>query len=164
MGHVGSYLWRLRELVGPRLLLMPGAQVIALDDAGRALFQRRADTGDWEFPGGGAEPGQDFRAAAVAELEEETGLRADPQALVPFASLSDPGYHELEYPNGDRVHAFALCFVWPGAHGALHAEESEVAELGFHRLDDPPQPMGRAALRVLELYLDYLRTGSFQAS
>lgn len=164
MGHVGSYLWRLRELVGPRLLLLPGAQVIALDGNGRALFQRRADTGDWEFPGGGAEPGQDFRAVAVAELAEETGLHAEPAALVPFATLSDPGYHELEYPNGDRVHAFALCFVWPHAAGSLRAEASEVSELGFHRLDDPPQPMGRAAARVLELYREYVRTGTFQAS
>ncbi|GAA1356093.1 hypothetical protein GCM10009596_04470 [Arthrobacter rhombi] len=149
--------------MGPQLLLLPGAQVIALDDDGRALFQRRVDTGDWEFPGGGAEPGQDFRAVAVAELAEETGLAAAPSALIPFATLSDPVDHELEYPNGDRVHAFALCFVWPHAAGSLEAEASEVTELGFHRLDDPPQPMSRAAARVLGLYREYVRTGSFQA-
>lgn len=163
MGHVGSYLWRLRQLVGPQLLLLPGAQVIALDDAGRALFQRRADTGDWEFPGGGAEPGQDFRAVAVAELAEETGLLADPAELIAFASLSDPDDHQLEYPNGDRVHAFALCFVWPRATGSLRAEESEVSELGFHPLDAPPQPVSRAAARVLDLYREYVLTGIFQA-
>lgn len=163
MGHEGSYLWRLRQDVGPRLLLVPGAQVVALDDDGGALFQRRADTGVWEFPGGGAEPGQDFRAVAAAELSEETGLQADPQSLIPFASLSDPAYHELEYPNGDRVHAFALCFVWPGAGGTLRTEESEVAELAFRPVDDPPRPMSRPAARVLELYRAYVATGAFQA-
>ncbi len=163
MGHVGSYVWQLRQDVGSRLLLVPGAQVIALDDDGKALFQRRVDTGRWEFPGGAAEPGQDFRAAACSELAEETGLIAPPTELVPFAALSDPEYHELHYPNGDRLQAFALCFVWHGAHGSIRAEESEVADMAFRPLTDPPQPMSRSAARVLELYLEYVRTGDFQA-
>lgn len=163
MGHEGSYVWQLRQDVGSRLLLVPGAQVIALDDEGRALFQRRVDTGQWEFPGGAAEPGQGFRAAACAELAEETGLVAPPAELVPFASLSDPEYHELLYPNGDRLHAFGLCFLWRGAHGRVRAEESEVTEVAFRPLADPPHPMSRSAARVLELYLEYVRTGDFQA-
>lgn len=163
MGHVGSYLWELRNRVGPRLILMPGAQVIVLNTGGAALFQRRADTGEWEFPGGGAEPGQDFRSTAAAELAEEAGLVVDPAALVPFATLSNPAFHELNYPNGDRVHAFALCFAHRGFSGTLRAEESEVSSLGFHPLSEPPQPMSRAAARVLELYREFVRTGAFQA-
>lgn len=163
MGHEDSYVWQLRQDVGSRLLLVPGTQVIALHDDGKALFQRRVDTGEWEFPGGAAEPGQDFRAAACSELAEETGLVAPPAELVPFAALSDPEYHELHYPNGDRLHAFALCFVWQGARGRTRAEESEVADMAFRPLADPPQPMSRSAARVLELYLEYVRTGHFQA-
>ena len=164
MGHEGSYLWQLRQDVGSRLLLVPGAQVVVLDDDGQALFQRRVDTGEWEFPGGAAEPGQNFRGVACTELAEETGLIVPPTELVPFAALSDPQYHELHYPNGDRVHAFALCFLWRGTRGPTHAEESEVTEIAFHPLTEPPQPMSRSAARVLELYLEYVRTGDFQAS
>ncbi|MGW5365480.1 hypothetical protein [Actinopolymorpha pittospori] len=31
--------------------------------------------------------------------------------LEPFACVSDPARHAVTYPNGDQVHAFALCFA-----------------------------------------------------
>ncbi len=40
------------------------------------------DTTFWYTPGGGLEPGEDARTAAVRELREETGLRVEPDALV----------------------------------------------------------------------------------
>ncbi|WP_427018961.1 NUDIX hydrolase [Pseudarthrobacter sp. P1] len=62
---------------------------------GLVLLQRRADTGDWEFPSGGCEPGQSFRDCAVAELREETGIDVSPQEIVPFGSLSEAGKHSV---------------------------------------------------------------------
>ncbi|MGW1345981.1 hypothetical protein ACWCOV_33360 [Kribbella sp. NPDC002412] len=56
--YEGSYLWHLRQHVGSRLLLMPGAQVLAVDPTDRILFQRSRDTGRWELPAGAAEPGR----------------------------------------------------------------------------------------------------------
>jgi 8-oxo-dGTP pyrophosphatase MutT (NUDIX family) len=38
----------------------------------------------WDIPKGIADPGEDFLAAARRELEEETGLVADAEALVPL--------------------------------------------------------------------------------
>ena len=89
MTYVGSYAWDLRQPLGNRLLL-PGAQVLVIDEAGRILFQRSRDTGRWGLPAGAAEPGASFRTTAARELFEETGLQVDPDALVPFASLSRP--------------------------------------------------------------------------
>ncbi|MFF0264531.1 NUDIX domain-containing protein [Kribbella sp. NPDC004536] len=73
-----SYLAQLRRDVGSRLLLMPGAQVLAVDADDRILFQRSRDTGLWELPAGGAEPGDGFRTTAAREFTEETGLQLDP--------------------------------------------------------------------------------------
>ena len=55
-----------------------GARVLLLDDAGRVLMLRGHDPHQpqrswWFTPGGGLEPGESSRAAAVRELAEETG-------------------------------------------------------------------------------------------
>lgn len=163
MGHVGSYLWKIRQHLGSQLVLLPGAQVLVLGQEGRALFQRRADNGVWELPAGACEPGQSFRTAAAAELAEETGIVANPEDLVPFASLSDPSIHTLTYPNGDQVQAFAICFVLDHWHGSLSAEEEEVSDIGFFPLGEPPTPTHVPTVEVLKLYKRYLATGSFQA-
>ena len=105
-----SYIKSLRDSVGSSLLLVPGAQVLVMRADGKILLQRRSDNGVWEIPAGSCEPGQSFRTAASNELLEETGIDASPESLVAFASFSDPAEHLLTYPNGDQVHAFALCF------------------------------------------------------
>lgn len=163
MGYVGSYVWELRQELGSRLLLLPGAQVLVTRTDGLVLFQRRSDNGVWEFPAGSCEPGQGFVDAAVAELFEETGIRAQPFDLIPFASLSDPGLHTLHYPNGDLVHAFALCFLLPDWEGSVIPEEAEVTEIDFFDIDHPPQPLHGPTVEVIRLFKEYRRSGAFQA-
>ncbi len=73
----------------------PGAEaaaaVYALDPAGRILMQLRDDVaglaggGMWSPFGGGVEPGETLREAAVREFLEETGLRVASDRLVPWA-------------------------------------------------------------------------------
>lgn len=163
MGHVGSYLWKIRQHLGSQLVLMPGAQVLVLNTDGLALFQCRADTGLWELPSGGCEPGQSFRTAAAAELAEETGILIPPEDLVPFGSLSDGALHTLTYPNGDRVQAFAMCFVYSGWEGTVLPEEAEVSDWGFFAVDAPPAPTHPPTLEVLRLHARFVETGDFQA-
>ena len=161
MTFEGSYLWELRQRVGPRLLLMPGAQVLVVDSADRILFQRSRDSGLGELPAGAAEPGDSFRTAAARELFEETGLRVEAQDLVPFASLSEADLHTLTYPNGDVLQCFALCFearVWTGS---LVADPGEVVDLGF--FERPPAELHPPTKVVLELYAAYRESGVFQA-
>ena len=61
-----------------------GSAVVLFDAKGRILLQQRSDdqppegVGRWSIPGGGSEPGDvDFKATALREFEEETGLRLE---------------------------------------------------------------------------------------
>lgn len=54
---------------------------------GRVLLLGHATrTPRWDIPKGVADPGEAFLAAACRELQEETGLVADPAALVPIGT------------------------------------------------------------------------------
>ncbi|TDO68546.1 ADP-ribose pyrophosphatase YjhB (NUDIX family) [Kribbella sp. VKM Ac-2571] len=156
-----SYLAQLRRDVGSRLLLLPGAQVLAIDADDRILFQRSRDSGLWELPAGGAEPGDSFRRTAAREFSEETGLTVAEEDLVPFASLSRADVHTLTYPNGDVVQCFALCFEARRWTGTLRRGEDEVVEAEFFAA--PPGPMHPPTEVVLRLYGVFRETGLFQA-
>ncbi len=157
-----SYLGRLRERVGHELILCPGAQVVLMQSDEKVLFQLRADSGVWEFPSGAAEPGQSFASTAVVELAEETGISVDEQALEPFACLSEPGAHTLRYPNGDLVHAFAMCFLVRVARAMPIVSDGEATDFAWHALDDPPQPLYGPTREVLRHLREFLRAGMFQ--
>lgn len=63
------------------------ARILLVDDADRLLLFRDSDPGLpgsrwWITPGGGVEPGESDRAAAVRELAEETGARIVEASLV----------------------------------------------------------------------------------
>jgi 8-oxo-dGTP pyrophosphatase MutT (NUDIX family) len=162
--YIGSYLWRLRQIIGHDLVLMPGATVFAVDAAGRMVLTKRSDTGAWCLPGGAAEAGGSFAQTAVTELEEETGLHVEPADLVPIGCLSEADLNTFHYPNGDITHYFALCFVvrrWTGQLAALDSESTEVA---FFAPEQLPTPMDDLALAAVALYERFNRTGVFQVS
>ncbi|MER7847687.1 NUDIX domain-containing protein [Kitasatospora sp. NPDC096077] len=163
MSYVGSYVWKLRQKVGSQLLLLPGAQVLVVDAAGRVLLQQRRENGLWELPAGACEEGGTFAGTAVRELAEETGLRVDEADLIPFASLSDPDVHTLTYPGGDVAQCFALCFAAHRWSGELSPGPDEVLRAGFFDPGSLPEPLYRATAVVLELYGHFRATGRFQA-
>ncbi|MGW5382850.1 NUDIX hydrolase [Nocardia sp. NPDC003963] len=88
------------------------ARIALLDEQDRILLMRGHDplapaVSFWFTVGGGVEPGESLRAAAVRELYEETGLTADPSAL------RGPIWRRVAvFPfNGDLIRSEELFFA-----------------------------------------------------
>ena len=162
MKFADTYLGKLRQLVGHRLVLVPGAMVVVLDDAGRVLLGRRGDHHAWGLPAGHSEEGASFRATALSELREETAIEASEDDLLAFASVSEQAVQRYAYPNGDEVHSFALCFVLRHWTGVPTPDGVELLELGFFDSDNRPE-LGAPAAMALDLFDRYVATGEFQA-
>ena len=127
----------------PTLVLVVAGALVASD--GRVLMHRRrlgAEHGGlWEFPGGKVETGESPEQALVRELEEELGVRVDPDAIAPVQFASDPG----KGVDGSRALVILLyiCRTWNGEPQCLEGESigwfapSELAGLAMPPLDIP---------------------------
>ncbi|HZC26425.1 MAG TPA: NUDIX domain-containing protein [Actinopolymorphaceae bacterium] len=162
MAFEGSYLWQLRQKIGTELVLVPAAQVLVFDDAERLLLMLRSDTRRWGLPAGCAEPGSTFALTAVRELEEETGLSVAPADLEPFGCVSSPELHSVTYPNGDRIHAFAMCFAARTWSGVPEPRDGEALELSFFAT--LPEQRHTQVDESIGLWRAYKETGKFQVS
>lgn len=152
-----SYLHWLRQHVGQQKILLVFASACIRDDAGRLLWQRRADFGWWGLPGGVLELNESLPECVVREVYEETGLTVRPTRLVGIYSSPD---FDVTYPNGDQVQQVTACFEcrvaddrlpWPSnarqiPHPAStdlqmiqpRIDKSETLELAWFGLDDRP--------------------------
>lgn len=69
----------------PDLPYRPCAGFMLVNAAGLVFVGQRIDPsahGFWQMPQGGIDPGEDITAAALRELEEETGITADLVAII----------------------------------------------------------------------------------
>ncbi|HEV8632931.1 MAG TPA: NUDIX hydrolase [Chloroflexota bacterium] len=148
-----GYVEELRRLIGHRPLLLPGANVLVLDGAGRVLLQRRRDTGEWGVIGGGLELDETVEEAARREVREETGLEIGELTLVDV--VAGPRFRRT-YPNGDVVHAVGAVFATRDVRGEPRPDMSEVVELRYFGLDELPVELMHDSSRfVLERYLKW---------
>jgi len=141
----GILLWRRRSGAIEVLLVHPGGP-----------FWAKKDAGAWSIPKGEFAAGEDPRAAALREFEEETGFGVAGE-LVPLKPLRQPG--------GKLVHAFALAgdcdankirsnnfsMEWPPRSGQQR-EFREVDRAGWFDLAEARKKM----LRGQQGFLDEL--------
>lgn len=130
-----DYVRWLRERVGHDMVILPAAAGHVMDGDGRALLQQRRDNGLWGFPAGILEVGEDARSAAEREVREETGLIVEAKRLI---GLYTSATFHITYPNGDKAQPFIAFFECDVVGGDLSAQESEVIDLGWFDLNDPP--------------------------
>lgn len=98
-------------------------KAVLTDARGRCLLIRRSPhnrsfVGQWEWPGGKVDPGEDFADAVVREAKEETGLDVELTGFLGATSF------EMA-----RLHVVLVCFEARAIGGAVRlSEEHDAAD------------------------------------
>lgn len=93
-----------------------GSLEVLLAHPGGPFFARK-DAGAWTIPKGEVDPGEDPRACALREFQEETGISA---AAAELQALG-----EIQQRGGKRVEAWAFAGSWDGGRPASNHFEIE---------------------------------------
>jgi 8-oxo-dGTP pyrophosphatase MutT (NUDIX family) len=122
-----QYVFRMRRC----------AMTVVQDDAGeRLLLMRRhrfiVDRWVWELPGGYVDDGEDPRAAAAREVEEETGWR--PHGIE-FVMSCQPVIGNADYPQD--------LYLARGAELVGEPDADETAEVRWVPVDETPEMIAR---------------------
>jgi 8-oxo-dGTP pyrophosphatase MutT (NUDIX family) len=125
---LSPYMSHIRAKIGTDLLLTPAAGVALFDGEGRLLLARHVDDGHWGTPGGGVEPGESPRDAAVREFEEEVGLRVENCELI--GAYGGPEFL-IRYPSGDLTAYVVIWYGCRGANGTVALQADELQEVGW---------------------------------
>lgn len=131
--------------------LVPACGVLAVDERGRVLLQRRRDTGQWALPMGKMELGETPSECAIRETREETGILVEITGLL--GVFSDPG-HIVQYGDGEIRQEYEVILLARPTSGepSVNDEASEVGWVdlgGLGALDIHPTQW-----RQLNHYLD----------
>jgi 8-oxo-dGTP pyrophosphatase MutT (NUDIX family) len=106
--------------------LVPAAGILAADDEGRLLLQRRRDTGQWAIPMGKQELGETVTQCAIRETAEETGITTIVTGLLGI--YSDPGHIVYYDSDGETRQEYEIIFTGRPESGtpAVNDEASDV--------------------------------------
>jgi 8-oxo-dGTP diphosphatase len=100
-----------------------GAYSICRDDAGRILLARlsalEVDVGAWTLPGGGVDFGEHPDAAAIRELNEETGLDGEIEEV---AGIFSHVYRWSAFADGADLHFLGIVYRMRIVGGDLRDE------------------------------------------
>ena len=134
----GRLILSARARVGTKITL--GVRVLALNDHGEVMLVRHSYLPGLALPGGGVEPGETARQAAMREATEETGLRfREPPELFHL-------YLNRRLENRDHV----ALFVARGVSQPRRPRPSmEILWTGFHAPDALPEDVTPATRRRL---------------
>lgn len=146
-----NYVKEIRRLIGHRLLLLAGANVVITDEHARILLQHRTD-GSWGLPGGLLEPGESLEQTAIREVKEETNL--DVSSLRHLGVFSGPEY-TVTLKNKDEINVVTSLYLATEWSGELINDPTEGHSLAFFSMGALPDNMA-------EEYRVYLRC--YQAS
>lgn len=132
--------------------IVPSANVIVTDEAGRILVIRRTDNGNWAVPGGAVDLGESLTHAAVRETKEESGI--DCEIIGISGIYTDPKHVILYTSNGEVRQEFSIVLTARPTGGQL-TPSSETSEV---RWVTPDEAAELAMDRSMRMRVDdYLR-------
>ncbi|MCX4552630.1 NUDIX domain-containing protein [Streptomyces sp. NBC_01387] len=144
-----DFIREIRATAGHQLLLLPGVSAVVLDDEGRVLLGRRADTGTWSIIGGIPEPGEQPADTAVREVYEETAVRCVPERVILVQALKP-----IQYPNGDHCQFMDTSLLCRATGGAARVNDDESLEVGWFAPDALPELAEFALTRIKRALTD----------
>lgn len=127
----------------------PTVDVIVELSGGIVLIQRKNPPFGWAIPGGFIDAGESAEAAAVREIEEETGLGVILLDLL--GVYSSPG-------RDPRFHTISVVFVGEGSGTITPGDDAKEAAL-FQR-ENLPESLAFDHEKILEDYYRYKETGA----
>jgi ADP-ribose pyrophosphatase YjhB (NUDIX family) len=107
------------------------------NEAGEILLVQRAGTGVWLYPTGWADIGYSPSEVAVKEVYEETGIEAEPVALISVFDGLRLGFHAIPL--------YSLVFHCRAVGGKLRPHPLETLDVGFFSRDAMPEPLAGGA-------------------
>jgi predicted NUDIX family NTP pyrophosphohydrolase len=144
----GILLYRLSGDAPEVLLVHPGGP-----------FWARKDEGAWSIPKGEYGDGEDPRACALREFEEETGTALASDDLVDLGSVKQKGGKTVTAwaaegdLDADAVRSNTFMMEWPPRSGR-NAEFPEIDRAGWFRPDAARQKLVPAQVGLLERLLE----------
>ena len=130
---ISPYIKSLRDVVGHRVLLLPGVTAVVFDDAGRILLGQRSDNGRWALIAGVMDPGEQPAETVVREVYEETAVHVVPERIT--SVLTQP---PNTYPNGDQTEYVDITFRCRAVGGEARVNDGESLAVGWFALEDLP--------------------------
>lgn len=131
-----DYILELRQLVGPRPLILTGATVLVLNNDNQVLMMRRTDNDCWGVPGGAMELGETFEETARRETREEIGVELGSLELFGLQSGLDGHYI---YANGDEIYGACAIYLAREIRGGIILNTDEHSAYRYFDLDHLPE-------------------------
>ena len=127
-----------------------GIGVILVNPVGQVLIGKREGSHApyWSIPGGFLEPGETFEAAAIREVQEETGLDIVNPVVIGVCN-------NLETFAKEGLHVTSVCLLAKEFSGTLTLMEPEKCS-GWQWCDASslPEPHFEASRKAISCYLE----------
>ncbi|MER6299000.1 NUDIX hydrolase [Kitasatospora sp. NPDC001539] len=134
-----------------------GCSVLLTDEDGKVLLLKASYRDQWQFPGGGMDPGEAPAQCAARELLEETGLVAAELRLLVVE------WREAIPDQGEHAHP-AVHFMFDGgtveAGAVVRLQAEEIADHGYFTPARAAALLHPCAARRLTAALEARRTGA----
>jgi len=157
---IPPHIAELRSLIGHRLLIVPTARAVVIDDDRQVVLgrDRDCDYPRWMFPGGVIDPAEHPADAAVRECFEETGIVAIPEALTSVTASP-----VITHKTGDLTQHIDITFRCRAVGGDARPYDGEFAEVRWYPFDDLPH-MDPYDMSILRLAIERRDSAAFTFS